>query len=118
MAAHGVDLGNDPDTQAGILLADSDGCPQPGAAAADNEDVMTQQIHKTVILLLACPLTYAAVSGVEALYEQGNGWPDGELESLVLSRRRGAIVRLRAGLISFALGTGADRPSAVSWLPF
>src|SRR5438105_2368593 len=43
VAAHGVDLGDESDTQTRVLFADCDGGPQAGAAAAHDEDIVNKE---------------------------------------------------------------------------
>jgi hypothetical protein len=40
VAAHGIDLGDDPDAEVGVLLGDGYRGAQPGAAAADHHNVV------------------------------------------------------------------------------
>jgi len=55
MAAHRIDFGDDADAQPGVLLADGDGRSQAGPAPADDEDVVSQQIHNPALLLRSGP---------------------------------------------------------------
>src|SRR5438093_5813283 len=45
MAAHRINLGDDPHAQRGILLADSDGGTQARTTTPNDENIVTQEVH-------------------------------------------------------------------------
>src|SRR5439155_7310807 len=71
VAAHWIDFRNDADAETRVLLTDGDGGPQPGPAAADDEDVVAQQLHDPAFPAAPTPAGCSNFRKPEAVVRRG-----------------------------------------------